>query len=226
VLTPSDLVFFIDVDNTLLDNDAFAADLSARLARDFGAMHCERYWRLFARLREELGVADYLASLQAFRLGLEEHPALLQMSAFLLDYPFASRLYPHSLATLAHLRRLGRTVILSDGDLVFQPRKIQHSGLWDAVDGEVVIEIHKERVLERILRRYPAVHYVMIDDKSTILAAMQTSLGERLTGIWVRQGHYALAPESQTVQPAANRRIESIGELCAWHRHDFRRTVV
>ena len=148
-------MFLLDVDNTLLDNDRFAADLGARLEQSFGAAERQRYWTIFAKLRDEVGYADYLAALQKFRIGMDDDPSLLQMSAFLLEYPFADRLYPRALEAIAHLRALGLPVILSDGDMVFQPRKIQRSGLWDAVDGRVLIYVHKERMLEAMQRRYP-----------------------------------------------------------------------
>src|ERR1022692_5316384 len=114
------------------------------------------------------------------------------MSSFLVDYPFAARLYPGALETIAHLDRWGPTVILSDGDVVFQPRKVQRSGLWEAVDGRVLIYIHKEQMLTEVEQRYPAHHFVMVDDKLRILAAMKTVLGNRLTTVFPRQGHYAL----------------------------------
>ena len=166
------LVFLLDVDNTLLDNDRFAADLGEQLQQSFGTTERDRYWVIYAQLRDELGYADYLGALQRFRVGLDNDPALLQMSAWLLEYPFAERLYPHALETIAHLHTLGLPVILSDGDVVFQPRKIKQAGLWDAVEGRVLIYIHKEQMLDEVVQRYPAKRYVMIDDKLRILAAM------------------------------------------------------
>jgi len=155
VLSPAQVVFLLDVDNTLLDNDRFAADLTARLDDDFGKPECERYWSIYAALRDRVGFADYLGALQAFRAGANDDPALLQMSAFLLDYPFGERVYPGALAALEHLRTIGATAILSDGDIVFQPRKIQRSGLWDAVDGRVLVTLHKERRLDLVQSRAP-----------------------------------------------------------------------
>jgi FMN phosphatase YigB (HAD superfamily) len=213
VLAAGEVVFLIDVDNTLLDNDRFAADLGARLAQGFGADGRDRYWALFATLRDEFGYADYLGALEAFRVGLDDDPDLLQMSAFLLEYPFAQHLYPRALETIAHLRTLGLPVILSDGDVVFQPRKVQRSGIWDAVEGRVLIYLHKERALEAMQRRYPAAHYVMIDDKPLLLAAMKQVLGARLTTVFVRQGHYALESAGTTIDPPPDLGIECIGEL-------------
>lgn len=204
-------VFLLDVDNTLLDNDRFADDLDARLRQDFGAAGRDRYWSLYAGLRDQLGYADYLGTLQAFRTGLEEHPELLQMSSFLLEYPFAQRLYPRALDAIAHLGKLGTPVILSDGDMVFQPRKVQRSGLWDAVAGRVSIYLHKQGALQAVQRHYPAAHYVMIDDKPQLLAAMKQVLGTRLTTVFVRQGHYALASVGTVIDPAPDLSLECIG---------------
>ena len=212
-MNAGDVIFLLDVDNTLLDNDRFAVDLGDRLEQAFGASERARYWEIFGRLREQLGLADYLASLQAFRTGLDDHPDLLAMSEFLLEYPFAARLFPRALEAVAHLNTLGRPVVLSDGDIVFQPRKIQRSGIWQAVEGRVMIYLHKERVLDHMQQRYPARHYVMVDDKPNLLAAMKSVLQGRLTTVFVRQGHYALAPESNSVEPAPDMVIERIGDL-------------
>ena len=221
MLTADDVVFLLDVDNTLLDNDRFAADLGERLETAFGASERARYWAIFGQLREQLGLADYLGSLQKFRTGLDDHPELLAMSEFLLEYPFTARLFPRALETVAHLRTLGMPVVLSDGDIVFQPRKIQRSGIWDAVEGRVMIYLHKERVLDHMQQRYPAKHYVMVDDKPNLLAAMKTELKHKLTTVWVRQGHYAIAPESLSVTPSPDMTIERIGDLIDHHSTDF-----
>jgi FMN phosphatase YigB (HAD superfamily) len=191
VLSDVAAVFLLDVDNTLLDNDRFGADLSDRLQQAFGSDQRDRYWTILAALREELSYVDYLAALQKFRVGLEDRPELLQMSSFVLEYPFASRLYPRALEAVAHLGTFGLPVILSDGDIVFQPRKIQRSGIWNAVQGRVLIDVHKERALEAMQQCYPARHYVMIDDKATVLIAMKRVMGDKLTTVFVRQGHYA-----------------------------------
>jgi transaldolase len=207
------LVFLLDVDNTLLDNDRFAEDLSARLQQAFGSAGHDHYWSIYTALRDRLGYADYLGALQAFRDGRDDDPALLWMSAFLLDYPFAQRLYPRALEAIAHLQTMGLAVMLSDGDMVFQPRKVQRSGIWDAVGGEVLIELHKEHALAAVQRRYPAAHYVMVDDKPQLLAAMKQVLGAQLTTVFVRQGHYALEALAGTLDPPPDRCIERIGEL-------------
>ena len=213
MLNAGDVVFLLDVDNTLLDNDRFAADLGDRLELSFGAAERARYWDIFTRRREALGLADYLGSLQEFRAGLDDHAELLEMSDFLLEYPFASRLFPGALAAVAHLATLGRPVVLSDGDIVFQPRKIQRSGIWSAVDGRVLIYVHKERVLDHVQRRHPAKHYVMVDDKPNLLAAMKSALGSKLSTVFVRQGHYAFAPEAKLAAPAPDLVIERIEDL-------------
>ena len=210
---PGDVTFLLDCDNTLLDNDGVQDDLRAHLADEFGAQNRDRYWQIFEALRAELGYADYLGALQRYRLGAMNDPRLLQMSAFLVDYPFADRLYPGALGVLELLRHWGPTVILSDGDVVFQPRKIQRSGLWAAVEGRVLIYIHKERMLDEVEQRYPARHYVMVDDKLRILAAMKQFWGSRLTTVFPRQGHYALDPHNLASYPPADLAIEHIGDL-------------
>jgi FMN phosphatase YigB (HAD superfamily) len=211
--TPDNIVFLFDCDNTLLDNDRIQADLRAYLTREFGIAECTRYWRLLEQLRTELGYVDYLGAVQLFRAGAADHTALLQLAEFLLDYPFAHRLYPGALEVVERLGALGKTVILSDGDVVFQPRKIQHSGLSDAVDGRVLIYIHKEKMLDEMQRRYPAKHYVMIDDKPALLTAIKAVLKERVTTVFPRQGHYALDPNNGSLYPAADITIERIGDL-------------
>jgi FMN phosphatase YigB (HAD superfamily) len=216
-----DTVFLLDVDDTLLDNDRFGADLGKRLEADFGEEARKRYWGIFEELRAQVGFADYLGSLQVFRDGLDDDPRLLGMSDFLLEYQFSNLLYPQALQAIGHLRTLGRPVILSDGDVVFQPRKIKHAGIWSAVDGAVLIYIHKEKVLDHVQRRYPASHYVVVDDKPNLLAAMKSQLKERLTTVFVRQGHYALAPGSNSVQPPPDRVIERIGEILNFQSSDF-----
>jgi FMN phosphatase YigB (HAD superfamily) len=210
--SPARTVFLLDVDNTLLDNDGFTADLDRQLETSFGAAERKRYWAIFEELRGQSGYADYLGTLQRFRTGLESHPALLGMSAFLLEYPFALRIYAHALETIAHLRAFGLPVILSDGDIVFQPRKIQRSGLWEAVQGNVLIDIHKQRGLAAVQARYPAAHYVMVDDKPTLLAEMKQVMGDRLTTVFVRQGHYASAPPTG-ITPVPDLEILHIGDL-------------
>lgn len=214
------VVFLLDVDNTLLDNDRFAADLGARLDQLFGRAERDRYWAIYAELRDKLGYADYLATLQRFRAGLDNDPALLQMSGYLLEYPFAERLYPHALEVIAHLHTLGQPVILSDGDVVFQPRKIQHAGLWDALHGDVMIYVHKQRSLAAMQQRYPAAHYVMVDDKPNLLAEMKLGLGDNLTTVFVRQGHYAAAARAD-ISPAPDLDVACIGELRQRKLDDF-----
>ena len=213
MLSPTPVVFLLDVDNTLLDNDRFVEDLRARLEQDFGAVGGARYWAHFAALREASGYADYLGALQALRVGLDGDPKLLQMSAFLLEYPFASRFYPRALEAIAHLGTLGVPVVLSDGDVVFQPRKVQRSGIWEAVAGRVLIYVHKQHALEAMQQCYPAVHYVMVDDKPQLLAAMKRVLGARLSTVFVRQGHYASESVGTKIDPPPDQTIEAIGAL-------------
>ena len=214
----NEVVFLFDVDNTLLDNDRVEDDLKNHLEREFGAESRDRYWIIFEELRAELGYADYLGALQRYRLEDVCDPRLLMMSSFLVDYPFPNRLYPGSLDALEHVRSWGATVILSDGDVVFQPRKVQHSGLWEAVEGRVLIYVHKEQMLEDVEHRYPAHHYVMVDDKLRILTAMKKVWGSRLTTVFPRQGHYALDPKNVATYPPADFAIERIGDLVNYNQ--------
>ena len=211
------LVFLLDVDNTLLDNDRIIADLREHLEREFGVASSDRYWTVFEALRSELGYADYLGALQRYRAEVEADDdaayRLLSLSSFLIDYPFTNRLYPHSLDVVARLGRLGQTVILSDGDVVFQPRKVQRSGLWDAVGGRALIYIHKEQMLDTVQRRYPARRYVMVDDKQRVLTAMKEVLGARLVTVFPRQGHYAHDPANLSRYPTADISVDHIGDL-------------
>lgn len=216
-----EIVFLCDVDNTLLDNDAVRKDLHEHLGSEFGVQARDRYWALFEELRVELGYADYLGALQRYRCEAMTEPRLLLMSSFLVDYPFAERLYPGALAVLEHLRAYGRTVILSDGDVVFQPRKIQRSGIWDAVEGRVLIYIHKEQMLDDVERRYPARRYVIVDDKLRILAAMKASWRKRVTTVFPRQGHYALDPINVATYPDPDVTLECIGDLANYDPVDW-----
>jgi FMN phosphatase YigB (HAD superfamily) len=216
VESESAAVTLVDVDNTLLDNDTVSADLRGYLEREFGPTASGRYWEIFERLRAEIGYADYLGALQQYRNEHPQDPPLLQASLFLIDYPFADRLYPRALDVIAHLRRRGPVVIFSDGDAVFQPRKVWRAGLWQAVRGDVLIYIHKETMLDDVARRYPAARYVVIDDKLRILDAIKASWGERVTTVFPRQGHYALDPEITAKYPPADFSIDRIGELLTW----------
>jgi len=209
----SPVVFLVDVDNTLLDNDRVAADLRRHLEREVGHERQERYWAIFEELRVELGYADYLGALQRYRVEHPRDPHLVTVSAFLIDYPFANRLYPNALDVLERFRAWGPTVILSDGDAVFQPRKVERAGLSEAVDGNVLIYIHKERELDDVERRYPAEHYVLVDDKLRILTAVKQVWGDRVTTVFARQGHYARDPEALATYPPADIGIERIGDL-------------
>jgi FMN phosphatase YigB (HAD superfamily) len=212
-MTPSHpVVFLIDVDNTLLDNDRVQQDLKDHLQRTYGRVARERYWRILEDLFAELGYRDYLGALQRYRI---EHPReveLLAMSSFLIDYPFAGRLFPAALEVLKRLAGFGRTVILSDGDVVFQPHKVERSGLADAVAGRVLIYIHKEEALDDVERRYPAERYVIVDDKRHILAAVKQFWGERVTTVFARQGSYAHDPNISAF-PAADWTIDHIADL-------------
>ena len=207
------IVFLFDVDNTLLDNDRVVADLQRHLKREVGPEQAQCYWAIFEQLRDELGYADYLGALQRYRSEHPREPRLLTVSNFLVNYPFANRLYPNSLDVVEHVKQWGPAVILSDGDVVFQPRKVERSGLSEAVNENVLIYVHKEKELDDVERRFPAKHYVMVDDKLRILAAMKKVWRDRLTTVWPRQGHYALDPQAIATYPPADFTLERIGDL-------------
>jgi FMN phosphatase YigB (HAD superfamily) len=206
------VVFLFDVDNTLIDNDRVTADLKRHLKAEVGPERSEEYFQIFEHLRTTLGYADYLGALQEYRLRHPRDPRLLAVSSFLVRYPFANRLFPGSLDALEHVARFGPTVILSDGDVVFQPRKIDVSGLYEAVEKRALIYIHKEHELDDVEQRYPAEHYVLVDDKVRILTAVKRHWGARLTTIFPRQGHYAFAPDV-AAYPKPDITIERIGDL-------------
>jgi FMN phosphatase YigB (HAD superfamily) len=198
----SPVVFLLDVDNTLLDNDRVTEDLRRHLSHEVGAKHQERYWAIFEELRQELGYADYLGALQRYRIENPHETRMIQVSLFFVNYHFANRLFPGSLDVLDHLSGFGPTVILSDGDVVFQPLKVDRSGLMEAVDERVLIYVHKEQELDEVERLYPAYHYVLVDDKVRILSAVKKVWGERLTTVFVKQGHYAHATDVKDYPPA------------------------
>jgi FMN phosphatase YigB (HAD superfamily) len=214
-MTPAPVVFLVDVDNTLLDNDQIQDDLKRHLEREFGTTTRDRYWAILEALFVELGYRDYLGALQRYRVEHLKDVHLMSMSSYLVDYPFADRLYSGALDVIERLRTLGPTVILSDGDVVFQPRKVERSGIWEAVDGNVLIYIHKEEELDDVARRYPAQHYVLIDDKPRILAAVKEAWGDRVTTVFPRQGQYAR--DAKSYRPA-DVTVERIGDLLT---HDF-----
>ena len=216
-----DLVFLFDVDNTLLDNDRVQHDLGAHLARTYGEEARDRYWTLFEELRANQGYADYLGALQRYRLESLHNPKVLRIANWLVDYPFEDRLYPQALDVVARAQAWGPTVILSDGDAAFQPRKVERSGLWQAFNDHVLIFVHKEQSLDCVERLYPARHYVMIDDKLRILDAIKESWGERVTTVFPRQGHYALEPGVEDRYRCPDLRVERIGDLMGVSREDL-----
>ena len=207
------VVFLFDVDNTLLDNDRVTADLKQHLTHEVGPERQQRYWAIYEQLRAELGYADYLGALQRYRTEYPRDPRLLTVSRFLVNYPFANRLFPNSLDVLDQCKQWGKAVILSDGDVVFQPRKIERSGLFDAVDGNVLIYVHKEQELDDVAQQYPARQYVLVDDKLRILAAVKKVWSSRVTTVFPRQGHYARDPQAAASYPAADVSLERIGDL-------------
>ena len=210
------VVFLFDVDNTLLDNDRVTADLKRHLEREVGAERAQHYWTIFEQFRSELGYADYLGTLQRYRSAHPHDPRLLGVSRFLIDYPFANRLFPNSLDAVDHVKQWGQPVILSDGDVVFQPRKVDRAGLFEAFGGHVLIYVHKELELADVAERYPADHYVLVDDKLRILDAVKKSWGSKVTTVFPRQGHYALDPKIISSYPPADVTIERIGDLLGY----------
>ena len=212
-MSESGTVFLFDVDNTLLDNDRVVADLKRHLVNALGAERQQRYFAIFERLRDELGYADYLGALQRYRIENPREAKILELSSYLVDYPFANRLFPGSLDVIDRMKTLGTPVILSDGDVVFQPRKIERSGLAEAVEGRVLVYIHKEKELGDVATRYPAHHYVLVDDKVRILAAVKQAWGSHVTTVFPRQGHYALDREAIAKYPAPDVTVERISDL-------------
>ncbi len=209
VSAADEFVFLLDVDNTLLDNDGVQRDFRGYLVRE----SADHYWRIFEEVRGELGYADYLGALQRYRVAYPRDPRLIAISSFLVNYPFADRLFPGSLDVLQRLAAFGPTVILTDGDVVFQPRKIERSGLGAAVENRILIYIHKEREMDDVAGRFPAVHYVLVDDKLRILAAVKQAWGPRVTTVFVRQGHYAHDPDILASFPPADLSVDRIGDL-------------
>jgi FMN phosphatase YigB (HAD superfamily) len=219
--TADGVVFLLDVDDTLLDNDTVLNDYLDHIARHVGPHAAQRYWTILRGLYDVLGYTDYLGALQLYRLEDRRDPRVLALASYMLDYPFADRLYPRALDVLRYLRRLGRTVIFTDGDAVLQPRKVERSGLGAAVEGRVLICVHKERELADVERLYPAEHYVLVDDKLRVLAAVKKAWGSRVTTVQPLQGHYALDPEEQAAHPPADITVGHIGDLLDYDLHDL-----
>lgn len=215
-MTPNPLVFLVDVDDTLLENDHIQDDLKRHIEREFGSACRDRFWAIQEQLFNELGYRDYLGALQRFRVEYPYEPHLVSAASYLVDYPFANRLYPGALDVLEKFRAWGRTVILSDGDVVFQPRKVERSGIFEAVEGQVLIYIHKEEALDDVERRYPAQHYVLVDDKLRILAAVKKAWGDRVTTVFPRQGNFAHDPAVLAAYPPADVTVERIGDLLGY----------
>lgn len=214
-------VFLFDVDNTLLENDSVTKNLKAFLEKEVGTKRNECYWGIFENLRSELGYADYLGALQNYRIEYPYDTHLLAVSTYLVNYPFAERLYPNALAVLEHFKKIGKVVILTDGDVVFQPRKIERSGLFDAVEKNILIYIHKEKELADVERRYPADHYILIDDKVRILSAVKEIWGEKVTTVFPRQGHYAFDEKEIAKYTKPDVTVENIGDLMDFDLEDL-----
>jgi hypothetical protein len=221
-MTTHDIVFLFDIDNTLVDNDYVQADLKQHLATTYGPEARDRYWEILEQLRTELGYVDYLGALERYRLEALHRPEILRMSNWMIDYPFADRVYPGAVDAVRHVRQWGLPVVLSDGDAVFQPRKVERSGIWNEFEGRVLIYIHKEEELDDVERLYPARHYVLIDDKLRILSTAKKIWGDRVTTIFPKQGHYALDPAVLTQYPPADVELAAIGDLV---KYDLKRLV-
>lgn len=221
----NNFVFLFDVDNTLLDNDRITDDLKRHLEKEVGHDRQQRYWDFFEQLRTELGYADYLGALQRYRIEYPRDPGLLTVSRFMVNYPFATRLYPDSLDVVEHVKQWGKAAVLSDGDVVFQPRKISRSGIFEAVNGNVLIYIHKEKELDDVERRFPADHYVLIDDKLRILTAVKKIWGRKVTTVFPRQGHYAHDAQVVASLPPADVSVERIGDLLGYDLPSFLKTA-
>lgn len=219
--TDNGLVFLFDVDNTLLNNDRVTADLKRHLEEQVGPERQQCYWDIFEELRSELGYADYLGALQRYRLQYPHEPSLFTVSHFMINYPFATRLYPDSLDVVEHVKQWGKPVVLSDGDVVFQPLKVERSGIYESFDGNVLIYIHKEQELDDVQRRFPARHYVLIDDKLRILTAVKKIWGAKVTTVFPRQGHYALDPKALVDYPPADISVDRIGDLLCYEEESF-----
>jgi FMN phosphatase YigB (HAD superfamily) len=216
-----DLVFLFDVDDTLLDNDHVERDLREHLSHWLSPKARDRYFEILEQIRHDIGYADFLGALEKYRIEKLHDTRVLRMSIWLVDYPFAQRLYPNALDVIEHVRRWGVPVILSDGDAVFQPRKVEQSGLWEVFKGHVLIYIHKETMLEDVEKLYPAKHYVMVDDKLRLLAAIKEFWGRRVTTVFVKQGHYANNPEILSRYPSADLTVERIGNLLDYNLEAF-----
>lgn len=212
------VICLLDFDNTLIDNDRIVADLLSYLQHEVGDTCRRRYWEIFEELRAKFDYTDYLGALQRFRDEHPHDPHLVSLSLFLLNYRFDKVLFPDTLRVVEHVNKWSRPVILADGDVLLQSHKLARSGVYDAVEKRVLICIHKENELDMVLERYPADHYVMVDDKLRILTAMKEKWGDRLTTVFPRQGHYALDPDILGKYPAADVTIESVGELL---QHDL-----
>jgi len=221
-MSTPDIVFLFDIDNTLVDNDHVQADLKNHLATTYGPEARDRYWEILEQLRTELGYVDYLGALERYRLEALHRPEILRMSNWMIDYPFADRVYPGAMNAVRHVRQWGLPVVLSDGDAVFQPRKVERSGIWKEFEGRVLIYIHKEEELDDVERLYPARHYVLIDDKLRILSVAKKIWGDRVTTIFPKQGHYALDPAVLKQFPPADVELAAIGDLV---KYDLKQLV-
>ncbi len=205
-------VFLLDVDNTLLDNDQVRTQLEAAVTDAVGPARATRLWEIYEAVREELDFVNFPETLERFSRECDEVACLGRLSSILYGFPFAECLYPGALQAIHHVKSLGLPVILSDGDQLFQRYKIRAAGLETAVDGRVLVYVHKEQSTDDIRKRYPATHYVMVDDKPRIHTAMKAVLGDQVTTVMVCQGKYAADP-AQHDYPDPDVTLDSIQDL-------------
>ncbi len=221
---PLRLTIFVDVDNTLIDNDAAKEEMDRRLVSVVGPEEAKRFWAVYEEVRREFGVVDIPRALARFEatseLDEENLGRRVALAEVFMDFPFREYLFPDALATLGHLRLLGRLALLSDGDEVFQPVKIARSGLADAVDGYVLVYPHKEAHHGELEAIFPADHYILVDDKLEVIGRFREQFTSPLTTVFVRQGKYATAA-GPPPWPGADIVVERIGDLRGYSQEAF-----
>jgi hypothetical protein len=220
MVRPPRLTFFLDVDNTLLDNDAAKREMDHRMDLLIGEEGSNRFWEIYEEIRTEQTVVDIPRTLARLSAEGEDPEIRFLLADLFMRFPFANYVYPASSATIAYLRTLGTVAILSDGDAIYQTAKIFRSGLSAAVDGYAHVYAHKEEHLDELMGAFPADHYVLVDDKPGVIERVSARLTAPLTTIFVRQGRYA-----DTAGPgplaSAGMTVESIGDLHGLDRQRF-----
>lgn len=214
------LVFLFDVDNTLLDNDRSKKDMSAALHKVLGDEGADRFWELYEQVRKEMDVVSYPETLKRFADSWEDAAVAEKAAQVINEWPYGKYLYPDSLAVVRHVSEMGEVAIVSDGDTDYQPRKIANAGLAEAVGHDVLIFTHKQESLHHVTEQLPGCHYVMVDDKESVLADADNVLGHSVTTVWVKQGHYATDAKYYK-KPDPDIVLDRIGELTRFKRADF-----